>query len=84
VCQYHELSGGTIWEVFAVGPSFTGSNFIVIVLSRGFFFFVAKLYPLPLSHFAKSVLSVGFETLASGFTFEFKASSFVLNSAPCC
>ncbi len=67
-----------------MGQSFTGSNFFVIVLSRGFFFVVAKLYPLPLSHFAKSVLSVGFETLASSFTFEFKASSFVTNSASCC
>ncbi|CAH7214607.1 hypothetical protein VCHA39O220_30291 [Vibrio chagasii] len=37
VCQHHELSGGTIWEVFEVGQSFTGSNFRVIVLLRGFF-----------------------------------------------
>ncbi|HGS5461750.1 TPA: hypothetical protein ACMDTJ_004603, partial [Vibrio parahaemolyticus] len=37
-------------------------TFFVIVLSRGFFFVVAKLLQFSLSHFAKSVLSVGFET----------------------
>ncbi len=42
-----------------------------MVPSRGFF--AAISLPVP----AKSVLSVGFETLALSFTFGFKASSFL-------
>ncbi|HAS8515497.1 TPA: hypothetical protein I7748_21990, partial [Vibrio vulnificus] len=65
--QHHELSGGTIREVFAVGQSFTGSNFFVIGLWCGFFFFAAKLPPFPLVALAKSILLVGLETLAFKF-----------------
>ncbi|EPW6927920.1 hypothetical protein ACWOYG_004238, partial [Vibrio parahaemolyticus] len=67
VCQHHELSGGTIWEVFAVGQSFTGSNFFVIVFWCGFFSLRLSCTHFPLSHLVKSVLSVGFETLLFEF-----------------
>ncbi|MGL1259852.1 hypothetical protein ACSTK8_24015, partial [Vibrio parahaemolyticus] len=58
-------------------------GYSVIVLSRGFFCFATNCSPIPLSH-SKSVLSGGFETQASSFTFGFKVSIFVINSASCC